>query len=196
METNYNFQDIWKQKETAAPDSQSIIKKANSYKKNQLLFSISLSVLLLATLAVISWVWVDLSHMHLITKIGLIMILLALVFFSFLNLQKINILNKINPSLSNQDYLKNLKSLQQKQIYMQERGLNIYFILLSVGMCLYILDFAQRMAPIRGVITFAVAVGWMFFVWFYIRPVRRKKQEQKMNEVLQSVKSLEKDFEV
>ncbi|SDF91402.1 hypothetical protein [Epilithonimonas hungarica] len=195
METNYNFQDIWKQKEVTAPDSKSIIKKANSYKKNQMLFSIFLSIQLLATIGVISWIWISLSHLYFFTKAGLMMILLALIFFSFLNLQKINILNKINPSLSNQDYLKKMKSLQQKQIYMQTTGLNIYFILLFLGMCFYMLEFVQRMTPFWGIIFFSTVLGWMFFVWFYIKPVRRKKQEQKMKEVIQSLESLERGFE-
>ncbi|PZU86970.1 MAG: hypothetical protein DI529_08035 [Chryseobacterium sp.] len=195
METNYNFQNLWKQKEINVPDSTKIIKKADAYKKNQMLFSVLLSIQLLATIGVISWVWISLSHLHLLTKTGLVMILLALVFFSFLNLQKINILNKINPSLNNQDYLKKMKSLQQKQIYMQTKGLNIYFILLFFGMCFYMLEFVQRMTPLWGMIVLSITLGWMFFVWFYIKPVRRKKQEQKIKDVIQSLESLEKGFE-
>jgi hypothetical protein len=50
MKTNYNFQELWKQKESNKPDTQSIIKKANTYKRKQLA-DIRMLICMLATAA-------------------------------------------------------------------------------------------------------------------------------------------------
>ncbi|SHK14761.1 hypothetical protein [Epilithonimonas mollis] len=194
METNYNFQDLWKQKETNTPDSRFIIKKANAYRKNQLLISSCLITSLLATCGVIIWVWVSFPDLHVLTKSGIMLIVTALLFFIFLNLQKVKIINGINPSLSNQDYLKQMKILQKKQMYIQTKGFTIYFLLNFFGLAFYLFEFTQRMSALWGAFTYSLIFAWILFVWFYIKPKRTRKQQQKIRQVIDSLESLEKGF--
>lgn len=194
METNYNFEEIWKQKKTDLPDITEIRSKANGYKNKQKLYTICHMLSLFATFGMIVWVWQSFPDLHLLTKSGMVFALSALIIYIFQNFQKIKIINKINPALNNQKYLKQLKILQQKDLYMQTKGIGIYFILLSLGMAFYLFEFAQRMTIFWGIFTYSITFLWILFVWFYIRPKKIRKQQKKISEVIQSLEKIENDF--
>ncbi len=195
METNYNFQDIWKQKETTTPDSQSIIKKANSYKRKQLLIDIRMLACMLATAIGIIVIWNLVDFKLFTTRLGIILILIAIGMYAYLFSQNINIIRKINPSASNQEYLSSIKKLEKQQIYMQTRGISIYYILLGLGFAFYFYEFALLMSSLGVVLSYGLTFLWMAITWFFIRPKQVKKQREKISAVINSLESLEKGFE-
>ncbi|WP_312769545.1 hypothetical protein [Epilithonimonas sp.] len=195
METNYNFQDIWKQKETIAPDSQSIIKKANNYKRKRLLIDIRMLACMLATAAGIIVIWNLIDFQMFTTRLGIILILIAIGMYAYLFTQNINVISKINPSTSNQEYLSAIKKLEKQQIYMQTRGISIYYILLGVGFVFYFYEFALRMSLLGVVLSYGLTFFWMAVTWFFIRPKQVRKQKEKIADVINSLESLEKGFE-
>jgi hypothetical protein len=68
------------------------------------------------------------------TRLGIILILNAIGMYAYLFTQNINVIKKINPSMSNQEYLSAIKKLEKQQVYMQTRGISIYYILLGLGL--------------------------------------------------------------
>lgn len=195
METNYNFQDIWKQKETSAPDSQSIIKKANSYKRKQLLIDIRMLACMILTAIGIIVIWNLIDFQLFTTRLGIILILIALGMYAYLFSQNISVIRKINPSTSNQKYLSAIKKLENQQSYMQTRGISIYYILLGLGFAFYFYEFALRMSSLGVVLSYGLTFLWMAITWFFIRPKQVRKQREKISAVINSLESLEKGFE-
>jgi hypothetical protein len=194
MEPNYNFQDIWKQKETSTPDSQSIIKKANSYKRKQLLIDIRMLACMLLTAIGIIVIWNLIDFQLFTTRLGIILILIAIGMYAYLFSQNISVIRKINPSTSNQEYLSAIKKLEKQQSYMQTRGISIYYILLGLGFAFYFYEFALLMPLLGVVLSYGLTFLWMAVTWFFIRPKQVRKQREKIAAVINSLETLEKSF--
>lgn len=194
METNYNFEEIWKQKTPDVLDITEIQSKADAYRKKQMLASICLILSLFMTLGVVVWVWFRFLDLHLMTKSGIILVLIALVLYIFQNFQKMKAIRRINPALNSQEYLTQMKILQRKDLYMQTKGISIYYSLLSLGMALYLFEFAKRMEFFWGIFIYVVTFGWILFGWFYIKPRTIRKQQQKMKDVISSLEKVEEGF--
>lgn len=195
MATNYNFQEIWNKKNTDIPNIKEIKEKANSYRKKQIRGTIFQIFSLCISTGMIIWVWFRFPDLNILTKSGMILIFIALSMYIFQNFQKINIISKINPSVNNQEYLQILKILQKKNFYMQTKGITIYYIILSLGMALYLFEFVMRMSLMGGILTYGLIFLWIVIVWIFIRPKQIKKQRNKLNTVINSLESLEKGFE-
>lgn len=195
METNYNFQDIWNNKKTEVPNVQEIKSKAEKYRKKQIINDIRLIACLSLTFIFITGIWIFLDVQLFSTRFGIMLILLSIAIYVYLFWQKMNILRQINPSTSNQDYLKAVKLLEKKQLFMQNRGLGLYFLLLSVGFAFYFYEFALRMSLLGGILTYGLTFVWFLINWFFIRPRQIRKQKEKISVVIDSLESVEKGFE-
>ncbi len=194
METNYNFQDIWNNKKTEVPNVQEIKSKAEKYRKKQIINDIRLIACLSLTFIFITGIWIFLDVKLFSTRFGIMLILLSIAIYVYLFWQKMNILRQINPSTSNQDYLKAVKLLEKKQLFMQNRGLGLYFLLLSVGFAFYFYEFALRMSLLGGILTYGLTFVWFLINWFFIRPRQIRKQKEKISVVIDSLETIEKDF--
>jgi len=194
METNYNFQDIWNNKKTEVPNVQEIKSKAEKYRKKQIINDIRLIACLSLTFIFITGIWIFLDVQLFSTRFGIMLILLSLAIYVYLFWQKMNILRQINPSTNNQDYLKAVKLLEKKQLFMQNRGLGLYFLLLSVGFAFYFYEFALRMSLLGGILTYGLTFVWFLINWFFIRPRQIRKQKEKISVVIDSLETIEKGF--
>ena len=88
METNYNFEEIWKQKKTDIPGIKEIRSKANAYKKKQMMASVCHIFSLIMTFGMVVWIWYNFPELHLLTKFGMLFMLTALAIFIFQNFQE------------------------------------------------------------------------------------------------------------
>jgi hypothetical protein len=194
METNYNFQDIWNNKKTEVPNLQEIKSKADKYKKKQMLSTIWQLLGLAATAMMIIVIWTTIDFKMWTTSFGIVLILVALALYIYLYSKNINVIRSINPSISNQEYLASLKKLQQQQLYMQTKGISIYYILLSAGFAFYFYEFALMMSTLGGILAYGLTFFWLAIVWFFIRPKQVRKQNEKISTVIDSLEMIEKDF--
>ena len=191
---NINFRDIWNKKNAEIPNIQEIKSTADKYKKKQLqsttwhIFSLSF------TTVMIIFIWNLIDFKMFTTTLGIILILIALVLYIYLFSQDINVIRKINPSISNQEYLSSLKKLQRQKLYMQTKGISIYYILLTTGFAFYLYEFALLMPRIGWILAYGLTFLWLAIVWFFLRPRQIKKQNEKISTVIDSLELLEKDL--
>ncbi|KFC24212.1 hypothetical protein [Chryseobacterium sp. FH1] len=192
---NINFRDIWNKKNAEIPNIQEIKSTADKYKKKQLqsttwhIFSLSF------TTVMIIFIWNLIDFKMFTTTLGIILILIALVLYIYLFSQDINVIRKINPSISNQEYLASLKKLQRQKLYMQTKGISIYYILLTTGFAFYLYEFALLMPRIGWILAYGLTFLWLAIVWFFLRPRQIKKQNEKISTVIDSLELLEKDLD-
>lgn len=191
-----NFQDIWNKKIVEAPSIQEIKSIADKYRKKKLFGTLFLMLWLIATAVGIILIWTIIDFKMVTTRFGIILILTALAIYIFFFFQNINVIRKINPSVSNQQYLSSLKKLQQQQIYMQTKGITIYYILLTTGFAFYFYEFALRMSTLGVILAYGLTFLWLLFVWFFLRPKQIRKQNKKISKVIDSLETIEKDLEV
>jgi len=195
MAPNYNFQEIWNNKNSDIPNIKEIKTKAEKYRKKQILKDIGLIALLLSTLAIIIAIWVFIKISYFSTQFGIMLVLIGITMYSFLVYQNINILKKINTSTTNHEYLATIRKVEQQQIYMQTKGLSTYYLLLSFGFAFYFYEFALKMSWLGVLLTYGLTFLWGAVSWFFIRPRQIKKQKEKISTVISSLEKLEKSFE-
>ncbi len=96
--------------------------------------------------------------------------------------------------MSSADYLQQLLSLKRKQQFLQGIMTNLYFILLSTGLFLYMIEYTMRMKLSMGIVCYAITAGWIAFNWFYIKPKTIRKQREKIDGLINKFTLLTKQL--
>ena len=84
---------------------------------------------------------------------------------------------------------------------MQTTILNLYYVLLSTGIGLYMYEYTQLMTAFWGIFAYGITSIWILFNWFYLRPKQIKKQQSKLDEIIGKFEMLneplnEKEYQV
>jgi len=190
MATNIDLKNIWQQQKSEQPDMTEMLEELKRYKKANLRKIAKSNIMLGLTSAFIILIWVYFQPQYISTKIGIVIIILAMVIYLLFYNRISRSLRAVDNTESNRDYVRNLKALAVKQKFMQTTMLSIYFIMLSVGICLYMFEYAIRMTLLWGVFTYLITLSWIAFNWFYFRPRVIKKQQLKIDELITTFKHI------
>ena len=195
MSDNVNFKELWAKQTSIAPNPENLIaeiKKMNQYNLRKLVFT---NILLIATSIFIILIWIYYQPQLLTTKIGIILIILAIVVFLLAYNKSYSLFKNYGNSQSNSDYLKNLLAIKAKQKFMETTMLNLYFVLLSIGVGLYMFEYTSRMKPIWGLVTYGITFLWILFNWFYLRPKQINKQRAKLDTIISKFEMVTKQLD-
>lgn len=189
--SNIDLKALWQQESPTPPPTDSLIKKAKEYHQKQGLYYWLSSLLLIATAVFVGWIGWFYQPQFLTTKLGIVLVLLAIVLAVGFQSTLLPLLLKENNQLSSREYLHLLQQLQQKKTTLQTKILSLYFVLLSVGLGLYFYEYTLRMPPIWAGITYGLTALWMAFNWWFLRPRIIKKQQGELEKLLGELQNLE-----
>ncbi|XZF14382.1 hypothetical protein ACTHGU_21580 [Chitinophagaceae bacterium MMS25-I14] len=196
MSSNIDFKALWhKQPADDIPDISILRDKANGFKKKTLNTLVRANISLLATAAFIIYIWYSCQPQWLTTKLGIVLVVFAIVMYLFAANKMIPALKKVNPWLSIKEYLQQLKAIKEQQSFIQRTMLGAYYMLLSAGICLYMLEYTARMQWTGRLIAYGLTLGWTAFGWFYIRPRTVKKQQSAINQLIEKLEEVNKQME-
>jgi hypothetical protein len=195
MKSNLNFKELWAKQITGQPDKADLLLKVKRMKKTHLRKVVFTNLMLVATSVFIICVWIYYQPRFLSTKIGIIITILAMVIFIVARHQSIPLLKRISDSQSNNEYLKNLLALKNKEQFLQTSILNLYFVMLALGIGLYLYEYASRMTLTGALLTYGLTAIWILFNWFYIRPRQIRKRQDRLNEIINKFEILNKQFD-
>jgi hypothetical protein len=190
MNSNINFNELWAKQKTGVPNKEELLSKINKFKKSNLKRLIITNLLLIITSLFIIFIWVHYQPQMIITKIGVILTILAMVIFIIVYNQSFTLFRKTYNTQSNSEYLKDLLAIKAKQQFMQTTMLNLYFVLLSTGIGLYMYEYTKLMTAFWGIFTYGITSIWILFNWFYLRPKQIKKQQSKLDEIISKFEML------
>lgn len=190
MDSNIDFKNIWKQQTSDRPSLEELLGKLKRFKKDNLRKLIIANIMLMATCAGIVFIWYRYQPQLAATKIGIVLIILAMAMFLAAYNRLFMGFYKIDATQSNTKYLQNLYSIQNKQKFMQTTMLNLYFIMLSSGICLYMYEYTSRMTIISGIAAYIAVFIWIGFNWLYIRPKTIKKQQAHLDGLINKFEEL------
>lgn len=190
MSTDYDFKDMWNKQQIPLLDAKELLAKANDLKKNIRSKMIIGNLLLIVTILFIGYIVWYFQPEKLTTKIGVIFTFIAIIMFIFSSIGLIKLLVKNNISTTNAEYLKQLIEIKQKQEFIQSTIMNLYFIFLSIGILLYMIEYAARMTPVGYITTYSITIAWLGFNYFYLRPKSLKKQQKKVNDLIEKIKEM------
>ena len=184
MDTNINFKNIWKQQTSNKPNLEELLGKLKKFRNQNLRRLITANIGLITTSLLIIYIWYRFQPQMITTKIGIVLVILAMAMFLFAYNKMFMVFYKIDQTKSNHEYLQSLYVVKSKQKFMQTTILNLYFIMLCLGICFYMYEYTSRMTLGSAILTYAVTLAWIAFNWFYVRPKTIKKQQGKLDELI------------
>lgn len=194
MDTNIDFKNIWKQQTSNKPDLKELLGKLKKFKNENLRKIIIMNILLIATSLGITFIWYHYQPQLITTKTGIILVILAMIIFLFAYNKMFMVFYKIDNTQSNSEYLQSLYIVKSKQKFMQTTMLNTYFFMLFLGICLYMYEYASLMTFTSAIIAYAATFSWIALNWFYIRPKTIKKQEAKIDGLINKFEEINKQL--
>ncbi|MCB9257263.1 MAG: hypothetical protein H6579_09045 [Chitinophagales bacterium] len=190
MDTNINFKSLWSEQKIATVNSKEIMEKIAAFKKKNLQRIILTNIALLFTSAFIIFVWLYYQPQFISTKLGIVLCILAMLIYLLVYNKSLSLFTAKNESLTNQEFLKTFKLIKKKQHFMHTKMLSFYYVLLSLGLALYLYEYTSRMTLVWAFVCYALSAGWIALTWFYFRPKQIKKQEKALQEILSGLDGL------
>lgn len=182
---NIDFKDLWKKQSVSQPNIEDLLLRLKQFKKAGLRSLWITNILLLATCAFIVFIWYAYQPEFISTKIGIVLTILAMVIYVIAYNRLLTTYKNIDTTQTNQEYLQKLISIKKKLQFMQSNMLSLYFVLLGIGIGLYMYEYTIRMTVFWASFTYGITLLWMGFNWFFIRPKQIKKQQAKINSLIE-----------
>lgn len=193
-DNNIDFKDLWRKQSVSQPDMQDLLARVNKFKRAGLRSLWITNILLLATSAFIVFVWAYYQPQFISTKIGIIVTILAMMIYLFVYNKLLSTYKNIETTQTNQEYLQNLILIKKKQQFLQTTMMRFYFAALTFGICLYMYEYASRMTFLGASLTYGLTLLWMAFNWFFILPKQIKKQQAKINALIEKFEEINKQL--
>ncbi|WP_431243225.1 hypothetical protein ACQ9BO_00480 [Flavobacterium sp. P21] len=192
---NIDFKDLWKKQAVSQPNMEDLLDRVSQFKKASLRSLWKTNIMLLATSAFIIFIWIYYQPQFISTKIGIILVVLGMVIYLFASNKLFGNYKDIDATKDNHEYLQKLVSIQKKQQFLQTNMMSLYFLMLTLGICLYMYEYASRMSVIGASLTYGITLLWILFNWFYIRPKQIKKQQSKINSLIEKFEEVNNQLE-
>ena len=184
MSSNIDLKKIWNEQEVKVPDIEYLYSKMNKLKKERLYKLIGVNLLCIITLVFLSVIWFHFQPELISTKIGVVLVVLAMLIYLVFYNRLLPLLLKNNVEISTQEYFTQLIKIKEKEVFQQSKMLGLYFVILSVGIGLYLFEYVYKMTIIFGVLTYSMTILWIVINWVYLRPIMIKKQNNELQKLL------------
>jgi uncharacterized membrane protein len=191
---NIDFKDLWKKQTVNQPNIEDLLVRLQQLKKASLRSLWVTNILLGATTAFIIFIGYRYQPEFISTKIGIILVILAMVMYVGGYNRLLGTYKNIDSTQTNQEYLQQLISIRKKQQYMQSTILSLYFVVLGAGIGLYMYEYTVRMTALWAIFTYGITLLWIALNWFYIRPKQIKKQQTKINGLIEKFEAINHQF--
>ncbi|MDR0680733.1 MAG: hypothetical protein LBG15_02605 [Dysgonamonadaceae bacterium] len=195
MRTNIELKELWRKQTVPAVNLADLLIRIENYKTSGLKKIILLNALLVLTVFFVIFIWIYFNPQLLSSKIGIILTILPMIITIVFNKNTIPLYIKTDKSQSNVDYLNNLLEIKEKESYIQTKIMNLYFILLSTGIGLYMYEYTLMRSLIWGIVAYAAVLLWIGFNWFVLRPKIIRRNEQKIIDLIQQLEKVKSQID-
>lgn len=186
----FDLSQIWQKQPIISPDLTDLTNRISGYKRESMKKKWISNITLGLTAVFILSIWFLYEAKTIYPKVGMSFIILAI----SLSLIKFNLFyssfKDLNKGQDNRAYLNSLLSIQEKQKSIQTGFMNLYFVLLTIGMVFYLYEFSLRMSNTMAIISYALTLGWIAFVWVFLKPRIVKKQNKELEGFINSIQKI------
>jgi predicted permease len=196
MDNNIDFKDLWKKQSVSQPNIEDLLVRLKQFKKVALRSLWITNILLIATSIFIAAIWYYYQPQFISTKIGIVVTILTMVIYLVVYNKLLANYKNVDATQTNHEYLQNLILIKKKQQFLQSTVLSLYFVFLTIGLCLYMYEYASRMTTFWGIFTYVMMLFWMGLNWFLIRPKQIKKQQAKLNGLIAKFEEVDNQLEI
>lgn len=190
-----NLKDLWKtQEEIMLPEVSNVLQKIKKERisyTNKILFQV---IMLIATMAALVWIGSSIDFKKTTTFIGLGLMLLCIGVFSVVRLYQMITLKQIDLTQVPSVTLNKLENYYAFQQFVSTKLTLAYFILLNLAFVFYFIEVMQPMAATLKTICLSIYIVWMLFAYFYLGKKQKKKENDRINNLIDSIKEMESNY--
>jgi hypothetical protein len=191
-----NLKDLWKQQEeTKLPDVSEVLKKIKKEKlvyTNKILFQVTI---LIGTMITLVWIGSSIDFKKTTTYIGLGLMLLCIAGFSIVRLYQMISLKKIDLTQKPSETLSKLEHYFAFQQIVSTKISLAYFIVLNIAFVFYFIEVMHPMSFQLKTICLTTYIAWMLFAYFYLGKKQKKKENDRIQKIIDSIKEMESSYD-
>lgn len=190
MENNVDIKKLWNKQTVPVSDWPDMLKKIERFKRSRIRKTINLNVILMVTIIMIVSIWIYFEPQLISTKIGIILSVLPMGIVIAFNHNLILLYKRRDEQKANSEYLNDLLVIKNRDRFMQTKLFSLYFILLSLGIGLYMYEYTWQRSIVLGVVSYLIMILWVGFNWFFLRPRIIKTNQRKMDDLILQIMAL------
>lgn len=194
MNNNLNLNELWSKQTAQPPQMEELLSKYVKIKKTNLKQLIGVNLLMFATIVFIILIWFYFEPKLITTKIGIVITVLGILVYLYVYNQLIPYFRKIEENQSNNAFLKGVIKLKEQQRFLQTTMLQIYFITLTVGLCLYLYEYVSLLPFPGAIFAYLATLIWIGFNWFYLRPRIIAKERDKLDGIIEKFENISRQY--
>ena len=190
MESNIDIKELWSKQFVPYANQSDILKRISKFRKKSITRVVILNLILLLTIFFILFIWIYFKPQYLSSKIGIILTIIPISLVIITNYKLIPSYRKMDESRTNLEYLNDLLVIKEKEYFMQTTVMNLYSISLSLGICLYMYEYALMRSLLFGIIAYSTLLSWVCFNYFFLRPRTIKKNKDKIDHLIKQIETI------
>lgn len=194
MDDNIDFKDLWRQQAVSPPNMEELLSKLKHFKRISMRKLILTNVALIFASSLYLFLWYRNQPEFISTKIGIVLIILSMAIYFFAYNKLAGFYKTIDATQNNSEYLQKLISIKNKQKFLNCTMKRLYFIMLNLGLCLYMYESTTRMTSFWAIFYYVVMFGFMGFAWFYFEPKIIKKEQARVNDLIAKFEAVNKQL--
>lgn len=193
MKNEMDLKALWhKQEVDSMPDIKALYKKVDGIKRATRIRILMQNLILLTVSAIVIYVGFNIVNAKYTTKIGVVLMVIAMLTYLFVQNRLIPVLFKTNFASSTHEYLEQLISIKRREDFLNRIMIHIYFALLCIGIGLYFVQFVHTI--LSGVLLYGLTLSFLILTWF-LQPRGAKCRQKVLIETIARLEEVNRQLE-
>lgn len=189
-----NIKALWNKQIVPTPDRFDLSHKIKVFRRNGVRRLLILNAILLLTICFVVFIWIYFKPQSIYTEIGILLTIPPISIVILQNWRMLPVYREINESCTNSDYIAGLLAVKSKERLMQTKILNLYFILLSVGIGMYMYEYTFERSILLGIVAYLLFLLWVGINWFVWRPRIIRRNRQNIDSLIEQAERIQRQF--
>ena len=191
-----DLQNLWKeQKPAALPDVKAILADAKKMQR-QLNNKITAQIVILVAVVIFIMVLVNIIPFKEVTTfVGIGLMAVSILTFSAIRLYQVVQLKKLDLTQHPRQLLLDLETYFQFQKKVNTNYTFAYFVVMNLAFALYFIEVLRPLSSIYKGFIITIYLIWMFFALLYLSKKHHRKEQAKIQSIIDAVKEAEAHYD-
>lgn len=186
---------IWKSQTVPQPDIENLRNRISAFKSKRIRKVWFINITLTLTSLFVLGIGFSVNPKYITTWVGIVLTVLSMVIVLLVYSKITPLYKSLDNQTSNNEFMESLLAIKRKEAFLSKQMMNLYFVLLSLGIGLYMIEYVMMMELKWGITAYAVTVLWFAFNWLVLRPKQIKKQQEGLASIIEDLKSVSGQLE-
>lgn len=192
MQNDIDIKSLWNDRKVPAGDLSLVCGKIKRFKRRRIMEAIIIIVLMISVIALGLIIGICLKSQFVTTKAGIALLTVGFILPILSYSRLLYLYHGLQEDRSCMDYINNLLSIKKHEKKQQHIVLNLYFLILSFGLGLYIYEYTFSRSFYVGLLSYTVLLLWIALNWFVFRPRIIKKRSRKLADYMRFIERYQK----